>query len=53
MYCISKLAQAAGLTILLFSFFTNFPSLMSYKALGLGIGLFMFGWFMNRFLLKT
>jgi len=53
MYYIAKLAQAAGLTVLLVAFIKNFPDLMSYRILGVGVGLFLVGWIVNRYLLKT
>jgi len=53
MYGISKIFQATGLTILLVTFLKNFPNVMSYRMLGLGIGIFMTGWIMNKFLLKN
>lgn len=52
MYYIGKLAQAAGLTILLIAFIKNFPDLMSYRTLFVGLGFFGFGWVINKYLLK-
>ena len=53
MYYIAKFAQAAGLTIILIEFVRNFPNLMNYRILGVGITVFLFGWIITRFLLKT
>jgi hypothetical protein len=52
MYYVAKIAQAAGLGILLYAFVVNFPDLMSYNALGLGALLFIFGWVIQKFLLR-
>ena len=53
MYFVGKLAQAAGLTIILIDFIRKFPNLMSPKVLGVGVLLFIFGWIINKFLLKA
>jgi len=52
MYYIAKFIQAAGLTLILVSFLNNFPKLMDYKILILGIIVFIFGWIVQRFMLK-
>lgn len=52
MYLLAKCAQAAGLTIILIDFLRNFPNLMSRTILCVGIGVFFFGWSINKFLLK-
>jgi len=52
MYYAAKILQAAGLSIIMIGFIQKFPKLMYPKILVLGIGLFMTGWFINRFLLR-
>ena len=52
MYYLAKIAQAAGLTVLLMGFLKNFPNLMSHNMLMLGVLLFAFGWIIENFLLK-
>lgn len=52
MYAVAKLAQAAGLGLIAFGFFRSFPELMDRKVLGFGIVIFVFGWIIERFLLK-
>jgi len=52
MYYFGKFIQAAGLTIILFDYVRTFPELMSRKVLLIGILLFVFGWIINKFLLK-
>ena len=52
MYYIGKLAQAAGLTIILIGFIQRFPNLMDYKTLLLGVAIFLFGWIINKFFLQ-
>lgn len=51
-YFIAKAAQVSGLIIILISFVRSFPSLMSPKILLAGILVFVFGWVIERFLLK-
>ena len=52
MFYLAKLAQAAGLTIIGIGFFTAFPKLMNPKLFAMGGMLFVFGWIVERFLLK-
>ena len=52
MYYLAKIAQAAGLTLILIDFLKNFPNLMNRKILMAGIILFGFGWIVERFMLK-
>ena len=52
MYYLAKLAQAAGLTIILIGFLRKFPHLMNPRILLVGIALFLFGWIIDQFLLK-
>lgn len=52
MYCIAKIAQASGLTILLIGFLKDFPRLMSPKVFGIGALIFVFGWIVQRFMLR-
>jgi len=52
MFYIGKLAQAAGLTILLLAFIRHFPGLMGYRELAVGSLLFLSGWIIDRFLLR-
>jgi len=53
MYYFAKIFQASGLGIIGFGFFINFPKLMNTKALMLGIVMFVVGWTIERFLLRT
>lgn len=52
MFYLSKIAQAAGLAVILWGFATSFPNVMSRQALAIGILLFVFGWIVQNFLLK-
>lgn len=52
MYYLAKLAQASGLTVISVGYVLSFPNLMSRKLLLLGIVIFVFGWVIERFLLK-
>ena len=51
-YVIAKLAQAAGLVIILYAFLAQFPKLMNPKILLVGLLFFSFGWIVEQFLLK-
>jgi len=52
MYYIAKLAQATGLTIIGLDFIRKFPEYPSRKIFILGIMLFIFGWIIERYMLK-
>jgi len=53
MYYLGKILQATGLTIILIDFLRKFPQLMSRTVLCVGIGIFTFGWIINRFFIKN
>ncbi len=53
MYYLAKIAQAAGLTIIIVNFLTHFPKLLNFKIFLIGGILFLFGWITQRFLLKS
>ncbi len=53
MYYLAKIAQAAGLTIIIVNFITYFPKLLNFKIFLTGGILFLFGWIVQRFLLKS
>ena len=52
MYYIAKIAQAAGLTVILIGFLKDFPKLMNPKILGIGALIFAFGWVVQHLMLK-
>lgn len=52
MYYIAKIAQAAGLAVILISFLKDFPKLMNPKIFGIGALIFVFGWIVQHFMLK-
>ena len=52
MYYLAKIAQATGLTLIAFGFLASFPRLMSHKLFLMGIVVFVFGWIIQKFLLK-
>jgi len=52
MYYITKLIQAAGLTLILIGFVQKFPELMNPRLLLWGIGMFITGWLIQKLLLK-
>jgi len=52
MYIIAKIAQAAGLTLILIDYLRHFPELMDRRILAIGILLFLAGWMVQRFMLK-
>ena len=52
MYYIAKIAQAAGLTVMLIGFLADFQKLMNPKIFGIGALIFAFGWIVQRFMLK-
>ncbi len=52
MYYIAKIAQAAGLTVILIGFLKSFPRLMNPKVFGIGALIFVFGWIIQQFMLK-
>ena len=52
MYYLSKIIQALGLTLILIGFVKSFPNLMDRTLLVIGIGVFVLGWCIQRFMLK-
>jgi len=52
MYYIAKIAQATGLTVVLIGFLKDFPRLMNPRIFGIGALIFVFGWIVQRFMLK-
>jgi len=52
MYYVLKLIQAAGLTLVMLGFLKNLPKIMDMKMFGLGIGIFAFGWILQKTMLK-
>jgi len=52
MYYLLKLIQAVGLTLIMIGFFKNFPEIMDMKMLTVGIGIFTFGWILQKKMLK-
>ena len=52
MYYLAKIAQACGLVVILAGFLARFPNLMNTKILAMGLMIFLFGWIVQRFLLK-
>jgi len=52
MFYLLKLIQAAGLTLIVIGFFKNFPKIMDMKMLTVGIGIFTFGWILQKTTLK-
>lgn len=53
MYKLAKCAEGTGLAVIAFDYVRNFPELMSRKVLLIGILIFVFGWMIERFLLKA
>ena len=49
MYYISKGLQLIGLIVIGFGFILQFPYLMNYKQLGIGIMFFIMGWITQKF----
>tara|TARA_B100001245_G_C22531474_1_gene267168 strand:- start:176 stop:337 length:162 start_codon:yes stop_codon:yes gene_type:complete len=49
MYYISKGLQLIGLLIIGIGFVSQFPKLMDYKLLGIGIIFFIMGWIIQKF----
>jgi hypothetical protein len=49
MYYISKGLQLIGLLIIGIGFISQFPKLMDYKLLGIGIIFFIMGWIVQKF----
>ena len=49
MYYISKGLQLISLLIIGIGFISQFPSLISYKFLGIGILFFIMGWIIQKF----
>lgn len=52
MYYTLKLIQAVGLTLILIGFLKDFPSIMNMKMLAVGVGIFTFGWILQKIILK-
>ena len=52
MYYLIKLIQAVGLTFIGFGFFKDFPKIIDMKMLAVGIGIFTFGWILQKITLK-
>ncbi len=52
MYYLAKMLQIGGMTIILIDFLRHFPELMSRLVLCIGVGLFVTGWAINKFLLR-
>lgn len=48
MLFMAKLAQATGMTVVMFDFVRKFPDLMSPKILGIGVLIFGIGWLMQK-----
>lgn len=53
MYYLAKIAQATGLGIILWDFLRHFPALVNFKVLSAGVLIFLFGWIIEHFLLKS
>ena len=53
MYYLSKGFQLIGLLIIGAGFLTNFPILMDYKLLGIGLIFFIMGWIVHKFGLSS
>ncbi len=51
-YYIAKIAQATGLTVILFGFLRDFPRLMNPRIFGTGAFIFLLGWTIQQFMLK-
>ena len=49
-FFISRLLQGAGLMVIAVNFLKTFPGLMSPKIFLTGIGLFVVGWLLQRFI---
>ena len=49
MYYISKGLQFIGLIVIGIGFIAQFPTLMDYKLLGIGILFFIMGWILQKF----
>lgn len=52
MYYLAKITQAVGLGIILWDFLRHFPALMNFKVLSVGVLIFLFGWIVEKFLLR-
>lgn len=53
MFYIAKILQAAGMGVILIDFARRFPNLMSHQVLMIGILIFLAGWIVEKFLLKS
>ena len=49
MYYMSKGFQFVGLLSISIGFVINFPQLMDYKLLGIGLAFFIMGWAVQKF----
>jgi hypothetical protein len=52
MYYISKVFQAAGLTVMAWGFFKNYPVLMPHNVFLVSGLLFIIGWIIQSYMLK-
>tara|TARA_B100000315_G_C14426555_1_gene518114 strand:+ start:780 stop:938 length:159 start_codon:yes stop_codon:yes gene_type:complete len=52
MYFISKGLQFVGLLIISVGFIYQFPQLVGYKLLGIGLAFFIMGWAVQKFGLR-
>jgi len=49
MYYISKTMQFIGLLVIGIGFLYNFPNLLDYKILGIGMAFFMMGFIIHKY----
>jgi len=52
MYYLLKLIQAIGLALIIIGFLRNLPEIMDMKMLAVGVGIFAFGWILQKTMLK-
>ena len=53
MFYAAKVLEGAGLVIVAVGFLMAFPELMNMRVLGIGTLLFVCGWIMDQYLLKS
>jgi hypothetical protein len=53
LYWVAKFLEASGLGFLGYAFIKTFPDRMNYKILGFSVLLFVCGWIMEQYLLKS
>lgn len=53
MYYAAKILEGAGLVIVAVGFMIAFPELMSMRTLGIGVLLFVCGWLIDQYVLKS